>query len=193
VSVVHTPNHRGFKGTEFLLRAVEELKNEGLQIDLRLLERVPNAEVRRIVAETDILAEQFIATAYAMSGMEGMACGLPVMANLDSEYYTQVFRRYSFLNECPILSTTPETLRDNLRLLVNQPALREQLGRAGREYVEKYHSFEAARYLFGKIYDRILHGKEVDLIGLFHPLTSEFARTRPPVQHPLVNGALPPH
>jgi glycosyltransferase involved in cell wall biosynthesis len=191
VSVVHTPNHRGFKGTEFLLQAAEDLRAEGLQIDLRLLERVPNSEVRRVMQQSDILAEQFIATAYAMSGMEGMACGLPVMANLESEYYTKVFRRYSFLNECPILSTKPETLKHHLRLLVTRPDLRAELGRAGRAYVEKYHSFEAARHLFGSIYDRILHGKEVDLINLFHPLTSESARSRPPVPHPLVENRLP--
>lgn len=192
VSIVHTPNHRGFKGTEFLVNAVEELKREeGLLIDLRLLERVPNSEVRRVIGESDILAEQFIATAYAMSGMEGMAGGLPVMANLHDEYYTRVYRRYSFLNECPILSTTPENLKDNLRLLITRPALREALGKAGRQYVEKYHSFEAARHLFGRIYERIMEGKESDLIQLFHPLSSEHARSHAKVSHPLVENRLP--
>ena len=38
-----------------------------------------------------------------------MASGLPVLANLDHEAYTTVFRRYAFLNECPILSSSPET------------------------------------------------------------------------------------
>lgn len=192
VSIVHTPNHRGFKGTEFLVKAVEDLRREeGLLIDLRLLEGVPNAEVRRVVGESDILAEQFIATAYAMSGMEGMAGGLPVMANLHDEYYTRIYRRYSFLNECPILSTTPETLKENLRLLVTRPALRAALGRAGRQYVEKYHSFEAARFLFGKIHDRLLAGSDEPLINLFHPLLSAHAREHPRVQHPLVENRLP--
>lgn len=191
VRILHTPNHRGFKGTEFLIKAVEELKHEGLQVELQLLEKVPNTEVRRLMQECDILAEQFIATAYAMSGMEGMASGLPVMANLHDEYYTRHCRRYSFLNECPILSTTPEILKENLRILITKPALREALGRAGREYVEKYHSFGAARYLFGKIYDRILHGKEVDLVNLYHPLLSDDACNRPKVSHPLVENRLP--
>ncbi|MBX7207101.1 MAG: glycosyltransferase [Verrucomicrobiaceae bacterium] len=191
VRVMHTPNHRGFKGTEFLVHAVEELKKEGLQIELVLLERVPNSEVRRLMSECDILAEQFIATAYALSGIEGMASGLAVMANLHDEYYTRIYRRYSFLNECPIFSTTPEILKENLRILVTRPALREALGRAGREYVEKYHSFPAAQHLFGKIHDRILRGKEEDIINLYHPLTSESARTRPPVKHPLLESRLP--
>ena len=191
VRVIHTPNHRGFKGTEFLLDSVEKLKAEGLKLELTLLERLPNSEVRRLMGESDILAEQFIATAYAMSGIEGMATGIPVMANLDSEYYTGVYRRCSFLNECPILSTSPETLTDNLRLLVTRPDLREALGRAGRLYVDKYHSLDAAKFLFGKIHDRILRNQDVDLINLYHPIISEHARQHPKVGHPLVESRLP--
>lgn len=191
VSIIHTPNHRGFKGTEFLIRAVEDLRREGLQVDLQLLEKVTNEEVRRLMPQCDILAEQFIATAYALSGIEGMASGVPVLANLDSEYYTRVFRRYSFLNECPILSTTVETLKENLRMMITQPALREKLGRAGRAYVGKYHSYAEARHLFGSIYERILMSKDVDLMNLYHPLLSRREKARPKIQHPLIENRLP--
>lgn len=191
VRVIHTPNHRGFKGTEFLQDAVERLRAEGLQVELVLVERVPNEQVRELLAGADILAEQFL-IGYALSAIEGMACGLPVMSNLESEFHTRVYRRFAFLDECPILSTSPETLVDNLRALVTNPALREELGRAGRAYVEKYHSYEAAQFMFGAIYDRLLHGRDVDLMNLFHPLKSEYNRRRPRVRHPLVDSRLPP-
>ena len=191
VIVMHAPNHRGFKGTEFLIHAVKELQSDGLRIELVLLEGVPNDKVRESMQEVDILADQFIVTAYGLGAIEGMASGLPVMANLENEVYTRVFRRYSFLNECPILSASPENLRDNLRALVVNPELRRQLSQAGRAYVEKYHSYETAQYLFGSIYNKILHGKEIDLINLFHPLTSEYCRRRPLIQHPLIESQLP--
>lgn len=187
VKIIHTPNHRGFKGTEFLIQAVGELKKEGLNIELVLLEKVPNSKVRELMLEVDILAEQFIATAYALSGIEGMASGLPVMANLDNEVYTTVFRRYSFLNECPVLSTTPETIKDNLRLLITNPKLREELGRAGRQYVEKYHSYEMAQYMFTSIFKK-LDGEDIDLMNLYHPILGEYPKRKPYVQHPLVNN-----
>lgn len=192
VRVLHTPNHRGFKGTEFLVQAVEELRAEGLKVELVLLEKVPNETVRETMQKsTDILAEQFIATGYAFSGIEGMASGLPVLANLDHEAYTRVFRRYGFLDECPILSTPPERLKENLRILVRNPKLREELGRASRAYAEKYHSYKTAQYLFGSIYARILDGKDVDLINLFHPLKSDYVRAAPRIGHPLVENRLP--
>jgi glycosyltransferase involved in cell wall biosynthesis len=191
VTILHAPNHRGFKGTEFLGKAVRELQGEGLKIELIVLEKKQNEVVRRLMAEADILAEQFIAPVYAMNGIEGMASGLPVLANLENEVYTRLFRRYSYLNECPILSTTPETLKHNLRVLVTNPRLREELGRGGRHYVEKYHSEKTAQYMFGAIYDKIWHGKDVDLLNLFHPLLSEYNGRQPLVRHPLIENKLP--
>jgi glycosyltransferase involved in cell wall biosynthesis len=190
VRILHTPNHRGFKGTEFLIDAVERLRAEGLDLELVTLEKVKNSEVKTTMQSVDILAEQFIATGYAFSGIEGMASGLPVLANLDHEAYTRVFRRYGFLDECPILSSPPERLADNLRLLIRNPALREELGRAGRAYVEKYHSYAAAQYMFGSIY-RKFDGEEVDLINLFHPLKSAYNRATPKIAHPLIDSRLP--
>jgi glycosyltransferase involved in cell wall biosynthesis len=186
VRILHTPNHRGFKGTEFIVAAAERLKAEGLQVELVLLEGVPNDEVKRVMAQVDILAEQIVFTGYALSGIEGMASGLPVLANLEHEAYTRVHRRYGFLNECPVLSTTPETVLDNLRLLVTRPDLRHALGKAGRAYAEKYHSYEAARHLFGSVYARILDGADIDLINLYHPLKG--APRGPLVEHPLVEN-----
>lgn len=191
VSILHTPNHRGFKGTEFLVAAVEELQAEGLKVDLLLLERMPNEQVREKMQSVDILAEQFIATAYAMSGIEGMASGLPVLANLDHEAYTRLFRRFSFLDECPIVSTPPERLRDTLRILVRNPELRRTLGKASRAYAEKYHSFETAQFVFGSIYKRIVDGEDIDLIHLFHPLLSPYNRAKPRIDHPLSDNRLP--
>lgn len=192
VRVIHTPNHRGFKGTEFIIDAVDKLKKEGYKVELILLEKVPNDQVLAVMQEADVLAEQLIFSGgYALSGIEGMATGLPVLANISNEAYTRVFRRYSFLNECPILSTNPENIQENLRILVTNPELREELGRAGRAFVEKYHSYETAQYLFSSVYDKILHGKDVDLMTLFHPLKSKYNMRKPYVQHPLFENQLP--
>lgn len=191
VRILHTPNHRYFKGTEFLVNAVEELRAEGLSIDLVLLEGVPNTRVLEEMRRADVLAEQFIAVGYGLSAVEGFATGLPVMSNLSEEVYTRLFRRYAFLDECPTLSTRPETLKANLRALVQDPDLREELGRAGRAYSEKYHSYAAAQRLFSAIYSRILEGKEVDLQNLFHPLKGLYANFAPKVRTRLVENELP--
>ncbi|MEJ2126089.1 MAG: hypothetical protein P8X84_00995 [Candidatus Bathyarchaeota archaeon] len=47
------------------------------------------------------------------------------------------------------IQTAKTTIKRNLRVLANSPDLREELGRAGRNYVEKYHSYETAQFVFG--------------------------------------------
>ncbi|MEW6470320.1 MAG: aminotransferase [Bacteroidota bacterium] len=192
VTIVHAPNHRVIKGTEFLLKAVDELKKEGLQLNLILLEKRPNDEVKSILHEqADIFFDQSV-LGYALSAIEGFASGLPVMTNLEIEEYTRVFRRYSFLNECPALSTSNESIKSNLRILVRNPGFRRQLGEAGRKYAEKYHSYATAANIFGKIYDKIWHGKDQDLINIYHPLLStSYNNSLPLIEHPLVENKIP--
>lgn len=189
--VLHAPNHKGVKGSDFLVAAVEALRKEGLRVELILVERVPNERIRELMHEVDILADQFLLPGYGMHTIEGMASGLPVLANLEDEMYTRIFRRFSFLNECPILSTAPENLKENLRYLIKHPRLRECLGRAGRQFVEKYHSYETAQYLFGSIYEKLRGRGDVDLMNLFHPLRSEFVKRSARVSQPLVENRLP--
>jgi len=191
VKIMHAPNHRGVKGTEYVIDAVQQLKAEGLQVELVLLERTPNDRVRELMQEVDIFADDFLFSGYGLAAIEGMASGLPVMCNMEYTDYTQVFRRFSYLDECPVVSTSIETIKPNLRALVLHPQLREELGRAGRQFVEKYQSYEATQYLFTSVYKKILHGEDIDLMNLFHPLMSDFNRRTPQVNHPLVNNHIP--
>lgn len=186
VKVYHTPNHKSIKGSEFLIDAVKQLKEEGLLIELVLLEKVQNDRVRQLLHDdADILVEQLI-LGYALSAMEGMATGLPVISNLEEENETRVFRRFSYLNECPVLSSNPEKIKKHLKLLVTNPELRKRLGLAGVEYVKKYHSYYAMGEIFTAIYDKIWFGKDVDLINFFHPMKSQSYNNRyPKINHPL--------
>lgn len=186
VRVFHSANHRGYKGTEFIVRAVEALRSKGLDVLLELAEGLTNREVRTRLQQCDVAVEQLLYTGYALAGIEAMACGLPVIANLEDESRTALFRRYAFLNQCPILSAGPETIEKQLELLITNPDLREQLGKAGRQYVDRFHSYKTAQYLFGSIYRVILDGENIDLHNLFNPITSDFVSRQDPIGHPLV-------
>jgi glycosyltransferase involved in cell wall biosynthesis len=140
VMVVHAPNHRHIKGTEYLERAVAELRDEGLDVRLEVLEGRPNEEVRRALSDCDIVADQFL-LGYGFFAVEGMAAGKPVLSNMDAIF--EAVRSTEQIRTCPIVDTGPESLRDDLRRLVLDPALRASLGREGREFVRRYHSYEA--------------------------------------------------
>ena len=142
VVVVHAPNHRATKGTRFLESAVDQLRTEGLKIDLQIFEGRPNTEVRAAVLESDIVADQFVMEGYGQFATEGMAAGKPVLANMSA--LPELFRDTAQLRDCPIVDTDPETLTEVLRRLVQDPSLRRELGEASRDYVMRYHSYDAA-------------------------------------------------
>jgi len=192
VTIVHTPNHRGFKGTEFIFKAIHELKEEGLNINFIVIEKLSNNEVKRILLEeADILIEQIIFTGYALSGVEGLSAGIPVVSNLHREDIVQVFRRYSYLNECPIVSGTPENIKETIRYLVQNPELRNQLGQACRQYVEKYQSYEAFQKFFEQIINKIYLDQPVDSMNYFNPQDrNSYNNSRPLIKHPLINNRI---
>jgi Glycosyl transferases group 1 len=140
VRIAHSANHRRIKGTEAVIAAVDELRGEGLDVKLELLERVPNEVVRRTLADADIVVEQLIC-GYALAAIEGMAVGRPVVSNLS--WLPDEIRTTSALRECPIVDASVETLVDRLRDLVTDPERRRALGRRSRDYVLRWHSYDA--------------------------------------------------
>lgn len=151
VTIVHAPNHRVYKGTRFLVSAVEALQAEGLPVRLELVEGVRTDVARETYAFADIIADQFLIGAYALFAIEGMALGKPVVCFLNDR-----FRPFHpEWDECPIVSANPDTLLDELRALVTDQALRRRLGERGPEYVRRYHSLESVGADLDSSYRRI--------------------------------------
>lgn len=184
VKIVHAPNHRGVKGSEFVLAAIDELKASGLKIELELLERRPNEEVLEAMRAADICIDHCIGSGYGLFAIEAMASGSATMAKLEDEQRIGVHRHFGWLAQCPLVSANIEQLSETIEHLARDPDLREELGRMGVEYVRRFHSDETARHLFGSIH-RHLAGEDVDLIRLFHPLTSEYMQRFEPLEPPL--------
>jgi hypothetical protein len=157
VVIVHAPNHRATKGTEFLERAVEQLREEGLKIDLRILERRPNQEVRRAVLASDIVADQFVMEGYGQFATEGMAAGKPVLANMSA--LPDFFREDARARGCPVIDATPETVTEALRPLIEDPSLRRRIGEASRDFVMNHHSYDAVGRDWGAIVEFAWKGR----------------------------------
>ena len=162
VVVLHPPNHRRINGTSHLEDAVEGLRDEGLKIDLRILEGKPNEEIRAAMQAADIVADQFLDPGYGMTPVEAMAVGKPMltrMSPIPEELWTESLRT------CPLVDANPENLQEQLRRLVTEPRLRRELGEAGREFAVRYHSHEAVGRDWERVIDHAWRGA---------PLPAEF-------------------
>lgn len=150
--VLHAPNHRALKGTQFLLDAVEELKREGVEIELKLIEQRPNAEVLEAIDQADVVVDQLIIGWYAMFALETMALATPCICFVDPEL-EKLYIRAGLLKpgEMPLVSATPETIAATLRSLAGERARLPEIGARGRTYVETHHSLSAIGQIFHDI------------------------------------------
>jgi glycosyltransferase involved in cell wall biosynthesis len=158
VVVLHAPNHRETKGSRFLIRACEELKAEGVPVELVLAEKIPNTRVHELLRDCDIVADQFVIGWYAQFAIEGMSMEKPVMTYLRPDLL-QLYTLNSYAGECPIVNTPPTEIKRVLRELIDSPQLRRDLGKKGRAYVRKYHSLESVGGMFDEVF-RVLWGGE---------------------------------
>jgi glycosyltransferase involved in cell wall biosynthesis len=168
VCVVHAPNHRGMKGTRFVIEACERLTRSGLRVRLELLEGLPNAAVRAAMQTADIVVDQLL-LGYALTAVEGMSLGKPVISNLTDDRYYSVFRHETRFSSCPVVSAGPDTIHAVLKDLVEHPAKRSHLGAAGRAFAEREHSYAAMGEMWSAVYARLWWGDDVDPQALLAP------------------------
>lgn len=168
VRIGHSPNHRPLKGSNFLIRAVNELRAEGLKIELVMLENHQNSVVRDILREVDVVVADLVLQGYAVMAVEGCALGKPVVQDISDPHYNRVFKLYTGLDEAPFVSAPIEELKDRLRELVVNPSLRHEIGARSRAYALKYHSYEANRRFWEWVYEDVWYQRR-QRVAFYHP------------------------
>lgn len=151
VRVVHAPNHPQYKGTRYVVDAVDQLRAEGEAVELVLVQGVSVDATRRIYERAHIAVDQLLVGAYGQFAIECMALGRPVVCYLNPRFAGH----HPEWEEAPIVSATPETIADEVRRLVRSPELRAELGARGPEYVRRYHSLEAVGAQMATIYEQL--------------------------------------
>jgi glycosyltransferase involved in cell wall biosynthesis len=132
IKVLHAPTDRGIKGSNYIIAAVERLKQR-YNVELLLLENVPHAQVKAFASQADIVVDQIMIGAYGTVAIEQMAKGKPVVC-----YIRPDLRQY-YRATLPIVSATPTSIYDELEKLVTDASLRRSLGAQGVEYVRQVH------------------------------------------------------
>lgn len=152
VRILHAPNHRALKGSKYFIEACKELAEEGVDVELVILEGVPNDQVHTVMATVDVVADQLVVGWYAMFAMEAMALGKPVLCYLREDLEDlYVAAGLVAPGEIPIINCSPLTVKETIRTLVANRDQLPELGRRSREFVVKHHSLETV----GGVFDRI--------------------------------------
>jgi hypothetical protein len=133
--IAHAPSDRAQKGTDSVIGAVESLRAEGLKLRLDLIEGVSHNEVIERTRRAHLVIDQVNLGWYGAFAVEAMALGRPVLCYIREEEPAD----NPWGDELPIVRTTAETLRDDLRALVGDRERIRTAGAEGRSFVEHRH------------------------------------------------------
>jgi glycosyltransferase involved in cell wall biosynthesis len=157
--LIHAPNHRALKGTNHILRAVDDLRAEGVAIELTVAEGVPNEKMLSLIQGADAVVDQLVLGWYAMFAIEGMALGKPVVCHIRSQY-RDLYVAAGLLEETelPLVDSSIFAIKETLR---NLCSLKRRdlynIGLRSRSFVEKHHSIAAV----GAAFDGINRGLKI--------------------------------
>lgn len=150
--VLHAPNHRAIKGTALVERAIAQLRAAGVPIELQIVQRVSNAEMRAHVRKADVVVEQLVIGWYGIFALEAMSAGKPVATYIAPELERlYVHNELLEVDELPVLRADFRNLTTLLRELAEDRRDLAAIGRASREFVLKHHSLDAVGRRFANI------------------------------------------
>jgi hypothetical protein len=173
VRICHASNHSNNKGSDIITSIFSQLQERNPNIEFEILSGVSREDAKLRYAEADIVVEQILCGNIGMFGLECLALGKVVLAYLRED--TRIL--HPWMAECPIVNVNPTTLEAELRRLIDDPALRERIGRAGPLYVRKYHSMESIGAMNDQIYRHLFWGEGE--LPFDPPLPGDLAMIRP--------------
>ncbi|MDQ1700762.1 MAG: hypothetical protein QOF57_14, partial [Frankiaceae bacterium] len=134
--VLHTPSRAAIKGTSFVDEAVEPLAAEGL-VDYRRVEGVAPERMPEVIAEADIVLDQFAIGSYGVLACQAMAAGRTVLGHVTPAVRAHVAEATG--HELPIIEADPSTLASVLRELVVDSQRRAEAALTGPLFVAAVH------------------------------------------------------
>ncbi|MDW5564094.1 MAG: glycosyltransferase family 4 protein [Methanomassiliicoccus sp.] len=139
--VVHMVVNRRTKGTDLIVRALDELREEGLDFEPVVLERVDHSMAMDELSRSHVLIDQVLPPSprlpsiIGLATLEAMSMGKAAISTFDAEYRP-------FYPGCPVIAidASAEALKQAVWECISDLEVTRVRGLAGREYVKKDHS-----------------------------------------------------
>ncbi len=150
VRILHYPTttREYYQGKTSVEVALDRLKSEGYAIEKLLVTDVPHRDMPRLIASSDIVVDK-VARAigwYGILAVEALAMRKPVLAYIDP-------RLEDYMPFDPFIRTTPETVYNDLKALIEDEQLRRKYGDKGRAYAEMVHDSQKVALRWIEIYE----------------------------------------
>lgn len=135
--VVHIPSMGNIKGTHLIHDTLVDLDDEGL-IEYQALHGVPASEMPKVIAQADIVLDQFRIGSYGVAAVEAMSTGRVVVGHVAQEVRSIVMSQTG--HKLPVVEATPASLAKVLREICMNREIFQNIARDGHEFVREIHS-----------------------------------------------------
>lgn len=148
VKIIHSPTNRLFKGTDKILKVIDELK-EIRKLDFILVENISRNELLEIKSKCDIAIDQvggeLGGTGYGNNSIENLSMGLPTITEFSDDYL-------EIIPENPFIHTNIDGLKNAIVNLIDNRQQLKEIAIKGRKWAEKYHSLESVNAILLELY-----------------------------------------
>jgi glycosyltransferase involved in cell wall biosynthesis len=131
--ILHAPTNPDFKGTAYIEKAIDQLSSTH-RFEYKRIEKMSHAQVVNLYKKADLIIDQVRCGSHGLLSVESMALGKPVIAFIRPDLADK------FPPDLPIINGNPDNVKAKIKMLLENPPLRNSLGVKGRKYVEKYHA-----------------------------------------------------
>jgi glycosyltransferase involved in cell wall biosynthesis len=152
--IVHSPSVKIGKGSNVIIEIINDLRNN-YDFDFTLVHNMAREDALKTMQEADIFIDQIIVGGYGMASCEAMAFGKPVVNFILPEVFAA-----GLPDECPVVNSNPDNLKEQLLKLINDPVLRNEIGKKGRSFVEKYNDVDMIAKDFIEVYQSAIKNKK---------------------------------
>ena len=131
IRIGHAPTNRAAKGSDIIISVVRKLEKK-FPVKLILIENLPYQKAIEFKRTCHIFIDQIGDLGYGMNSLEALAMSIPVCSSLAPGFS----RAYP---DHPFLSINEDNLEKKMILLIENPILRQTMGKEGREWIQSIH------------------------------------------------------
>ncbi|MCD6482794.1 MAG: hypothetical protein J7K83_00805, partial [Candidatus Aenigmarchaeota archaeon] len=138
LKIVHIPSNKVIKGTKYILKAIEKLKNKGYDFEFILPnKKISNDEVLKLLKDADIVIDQVLLGSFGKFAVEAMAHGKIVITYIRPDVEAIMKGFYDEIP--PLINANVDNLVDVIETVLKMsPEKMKEYGMKGRKFVEKY-------------------------------------------------------
>ncbi len=129
--IVHAPTDEDLKGTKYLEKTLENLKEKGLSFEYMKINDRDHDEAMKDYRTADIIVDQLLIGGMGKFSVEAMALGKPVVVYLNEDIASE-------LPDVPIVNANIHNLDEVLTELIQCPKKRKKIGKRARKFVENH-------------------------------------------------------